>query len=546
MIKTRRFKGLAYLLVIAVLVTMSFSAFAAAGGSYQDGTGRPGGYAAAGQIKVVAAGQTWTVEQTTRLSQLRIETGGAVNTTAGHSLTMTVNSIGTAIAPGNYRGDVVITVADENPVAYKALTHYFRQGIYVDGSGYVAEKSVPAIVTGGKPTNTETRNFKIISNEEAFNGVYVKDAGNYSLINPTINFKGNGGNDFAGYGAAVMATGTSTKLVVDGASINTKGAVRTGIVAAGGSSLVVKNSEIYTQNGILPADYVPTVELGAMKEVPWMLGLVGNCRATNLLGNGTKATYINSSIAAEGWGVLSTDDCSGVRLTSINSRIGITGKSGYGAYAIGNAVDAFYGSEIDVPDYAVIITGGSAIFASSASATVAKLNSDLGLGLTAKELKAIRTKQSAVRSGRFGVMWHGSGSVDISDGTIFDTGETAFLVKGASATINVDGSKGAQVRTRNGVLVQLMDNDDPGPVNVNGKMLNQGVYKEPIATPAKESSHDLTTYTSGTDTLATFSNIELKGDIYNSTRGGTSTSGSGGGGAPPADGGGAPPEGGAP
>ena len=61
-----------------------------------------------------------------------------------------------------------------------------------------------------------------------------------------------------------------------------------------------------------------------------MLSLLGNCLATNLLGTNTQASYINSYIGAEGWGVLSTDGCTTPTLTAINSTIAITGFDGYG------------------------------------------------------------------------------------------------------------------------------------------------------------------------------------------------------------------------
>jgi len=256
-----------------------------------------------------------------------------------------------------------------------------------------------------------------------------------------------------------------------------------------------------------------------MKSVPWMLGLAGNCRATNVLGDNTKATYINSSVAAEGWGVLSCDDCSNIKLNAINSDISITGKSGYGAYVIGDAKDTFYGSDIKVPDYALIVTGGTGNFGASSMSNLNKLNTDQALGLTSSDLKSIKERQTTVKSGRFGVMWHGAGTVNVQDGTIFDTKETTFLVKGTSANVNVDGSKGAKIKSGNGVILQLMDNDDPGPVlGSDGIPYNTGVYYEPTGAATKDTTHDTTTVTEGTDTIANLSNIELKGDIYNAVR----------------------------
>ena len=50
-------------------------------------------------------------------------------------------------------------------------------------------------------------------------------------------------------------------------------------------------------------------------------------------------------------------------------------------------------------------------------------------------------------------------------------------------------------------------------------MHNTGIYNEPIGPVDREPDH-IVTEANETDALATFSNIELSGDFYNSTRGG--------------------------
>jgi hypothetical protein len=470
---------------------------------------------------VIDTNETLELSETTNVQYLKINEGASIKAPEGYSLTLTVNGVEKDINEGTYKGKITLTVSENNEIYYEGgdLTHYFRQALYVEENEIIDTKSVLSALIGGKTTDTYSKNTKINSEGECFNGYYISGNSDYSILNTKIKFTGNGGNDFAGYGAAIMATGENTNLLVDNANINTDGAVRTAIIADDGSNLVVKNSKISTNDGELPDDYVATVQLGEMKEVPWMLGLIGNCRATNLLGDNTKATYINSDISAENWGVLSTDDCSNVKLTSINSKISITGESGYGSYAIGEAIDSFYGCKIDVPDYSTIITGGHAIYASSNYETVSELNEELELGLTSKEIKSLGSKNSTVNSDRFGIMWHGNGSVNIYDKTKFNCGETIFLVKGASADINVDGSKGAKINSGTDVIIQAMDNDDPGPIQVDGKMVNEGVYTEPTSDIILDSSHDTTTVDENSDIIASFSDINLEGDFYNSIRG---------------------------
>ena len=481
----------------------------------------------------VAGGQTYVVTTTTRVRAVTIAEGGSITAPSGYRLTMTVNGVDTgelltatggadtAIAPGRYRGDIVLTVAAANDISFAGvsatLTFPFRQALFADAGGVVAAKSVLAGVVGGQLGSTSARGIRIASTGEAYNGVYVSN-GSFTLDRPSIALTGNGRCDFVGYGAALVADGTAAKLVVDGANISNKGAVRTAVIANDGSNVVIKNSVIQTRNGVLPSDYVPTVDTTYMESAPWMLGISGNVRATNLLGTESRATYIDSSIASEGWGVLSSDNGQNCVLTAINSRVAITGQDGYGSYAIGNATERFLGCEFDVGTYATINRGGAVHYGDSTRALVSQLNTDLDLGLSAAELAALTPRRTVVDSRRFGFMWHGAGSLDIDGGTIVNSAETTFLDKGQQVSITVDGSKGAKLNPRNGILVQVMENDDPGPVMVNGKVVNEGVYTEPTGTPAKDSTFDVTAI-HDTDAVATFTDIALRGDFYNAMRG---------------------------
>lgn len=485
--------------------------------------------AVAAGSKTVAAGETWTVTETTKLWKLVIEEGATVNTTDGYSLTMTVNGVetgqalvttagvDTAFVPGTYIGNIVLTVAEANPVPYSTLTFPFRQALYIDDTGVVKEKSVPAAVKGGKVTDTYAKYVSIGSTGECFNGIYVA-GGDYAINGARISLLGNGRSDFIGYGTAILGTGENTTLVIDGAKVTNKGVVRAAVVADGGANVVVKNSHISTYNGVLPEDYVGTIDTTQMRSIPWMLGASGNVRATNLLGTNTKASYINSYISSEGWGVLSTDGCTTPTLTAINSTIAITGEDGYGSYGIGDATEYFLGCKINVATYSTISRGSFLYYGDSTPEIVSQLNSDLNLGLSAKELNSIRPRPTIVNSKRFGVMWHGGGTLDVSGGTVFNTKEATFLDKGQAITITVDGSNGVRLNPKNGVIMQLMDDDDCGP-NMSEGGATTNVYTEPTGDVEVDTTHDVTVADS-TDAIATFSNIKLSGNFYNSTRGG--------------------------
>ena len=470
----------------------------------------------------VATGETVTLTSTTRTSLLSIASGGTLAAPDGHILTVTVNGVETGsalvstygtttlIEPGTYRGDVVITVALENPqVFFGAFTYQLRQAVYVDSSGINASYSALSAVTAGKLDATSAHDLVLRSTGEAFDGFYVAD-GTYTLLRPDIRFDGNGRCDFVGYGAALVGDGTSTRFVIDGARIDNTGVVRPGVIATNGANVIVKNSAIATHDGVLPSDY--TANIGPnMMTVPWMLGLSGNVRATIALGVDTKATYVNSQIASTNWGVLSTDSDNEAELTAINCDLSITDKEGYGTYADGSAIDRFLGCRFHHVAYAAISTGGSVYFGDSTRASVAALNTSQDVRLTAAELAAIPVTNTVIDSTRFGVMWAqgNGGSVTIDGRTQLRTAETAFLVKAVKVTIAVDGSQGAQILPGNGVLLQVMETDDPGSPT--------GAYTEPTGTPTKDTSFNVTTEQAD-DVVATFTGIDLRGNFYNGRR----------------------------
>ncbi len=471
--------------------------------------------------KSLEPGITWVVEQTTPMRRLTIAPGALVTAPLGHSVTMTINGVETGLRPGSYAGDILLTVTDANEITFKAmnatLVHNFRQAVCLDQNGLAVHKSVLAAAGKYALVDDVLTGIKISSVGENFNGIFVA-GGSYTVKGATITLDGNGGDDFAGFGAALMSTGPETRLVVDGANIRTHGAIRTAAVADKGSHLIVKNSALRADAGTLPADYIPNTGLGLMKNVPWMLGITGNNRATNLLGDSTTATYINSSISAEEWGALSVDFSTNTRLTAINSTVRITGRSGYGTYAIGNSTNAFYGSQIVVPDYAAIVVGGHVIYGASTQQNLAQLNSELQLGLSATELSALPQRPTSIHSGRFGIMIWGDATVKIADDTTFDTAQTTFLIKSAAAQIDLEGSRGARLTPKNGVLLQLMETDNPGVVVQNGQRLTIGVYHEPKTPPPRANDFDLAAL-HATDVIANFSNIQLWGDFYNAARG---------------------------
>jgi hypothetical protein len=389
--------------------------------------------------KNVAAGSTWVVDRTTSLTGLTIGSGAVVKASEGSLVTLTVDGVETPIEAKTYKGNIVLTVTKDIPVTVTGMankTYHYRTAVYIDNGKYVADKSVAAAVEGGTVTDTAAKDLKITSVGPNFNGIIVTGdkKSTYSIINPVIKMTGNGTNDFAGFGASIMTDGKA-EVTIENARINNTGAVRTAVWVGGDSITKINNSEIEVQNGTLPKTYGWSWTKGGggdsgdvMMEVPWMLGLVGNCRATNALGNGD-ATYTNTHVKAQAWGVLSTDACKNTKLTAIKCVLE-TVESGYGSYADG-ATNKFSGCTFNVNDYGLICTGGIVTF----------------------------TDGTIVNSGRLGVMSHrGSGKIFVDKGTVFNTKKAVFQVKSGKPTFIVDNAK---LNSASGVILQAMLNDDP-------------------------------------------------------------------------------------
>lgn len=446
------------------------------------------------------------------------------------SVTLTVDGVEENLMPGTYEGNVVLTVTQQNLVEYTSgkMVHPFRQAIYVDETGVVDDKSVLAAVIGGNVDDHAATGITVISNGDAFNGIYVA-SGEYAVVDSEFIFNGDGGNDFAGFGSAIMATGEGTRLTVENTHISTTGVVRTTLTPSGGSHVVVKNSVLEAHDGVLPEDYIPNTSLGYMKSVPWMLGLYGNCRATNMLGTDTQETFINSSVSTENWGILSVDDCSNVKLTGINSSFSTTGIAGYGAYGIGYAVDRFYGCEFDVATYAGVMTmGGSIYFDDSTPENVQALNEELDLRLTEEEMAAFESRGNVLKTGGSALMLFNTEArtaATVLGSTVIDAGRACFLTRSGLADITVDGAQGAQLSSEIGVILQMIDIDKAPRVNEEIDGVTYSVYPGPWSEPyasyeeVEVSTSIDPTAESSKDVIATFANIELEGDFYNGTTG---------------------------
>lgn len=394
------------------------------------------GVASANQTKIVKAGSNWVVEKTTELSSLTLAEGASVSAAKGHSVTMTVDGVQMDIKAGTYRGEIVLTVTEKIQVQAGGMgsAPEFRTAIYVNDGKLVSEKSVLSNVVGGTVTGKEARNIAITSKGENFNGIMVEGDSKYALINPVIYMEGNGGDDSIGLGAAVRTAGNA-ELTMENAMIKTRGAIRSGLFVCGNSTVHINNSTIECYDGIIPEGFLQPWEGGTTPNmaVPWMLGLSGNVRSTNVIEGGT-VYYTNSHFKSQGWGVLSTDGPTNIHMVVTNCTIDNL-ESGYGAFTIGNCLDTFSNTTFNVADIGLIVTGyGSALI----------------------------TDGTVINSRRFGIMMHTNdgkfGTVTINKGSEINSRSTAIEIKGRGVKLDVED---ATINPGNGILIEALPNDDP-------------------------------------------------------------------------------------
>ncbi|MBN1626791.1 MAG: hypothetical protein JW944_09730 [Deltaproteobacteria bacterium] len=434
--------------------------------------------ASAAESKTVNAGSTWAVDKTTRLSGLTIAEGAVIKAPDGKSLTMTVDGIGTAIKPGAYNGDILITVTDSFFAPSSGLMRggkqqEFRAAILIEDGRYVSEKSVAEIVQGGKVTDKTATGVTITGCEDNFNGIVVNGDSEYTIEGLKIDFEGNGDNDFIGYGAGIACYGDS-KVTVNNSEIKFKSVTRCALHCGGNSVTTLNNCRLINESpdkeGFLPM---------------WALGLSGTNRVTQLCDNAT-VYYNNCHIQGNGWGALSIDGGKRVRMYLKDSTIELTGPRarGYGAFSIGDALISYDNCKINVQGYPLLLGG----------------HNDKSDG----EI----TNGTVINSTAYGVMMFRlkGGELKVNKGSTINTASSTFLVKGCNPYLDIDN---AVLNPGNGVILQLMDNDDPG--------MGPSRFIVPIGSDVAIPGRDLTAALPDKDVFMTISNMEVKGDFYNST-----------------------------
>lgn len=184
-----------------------------------------------------------------------------------------------------------------------------------------------AINMGAKVTDTSATGLHIESTWEGFNPIIVRDS-DYTIDNAYISIDSDGDGsttcDFSGLGAAIAAYGDSL-LTIQNSDVNVSGVANLALFADDGADVIIDNSTLHSDGGTLYEGYRNSPDQATMVAPPWILGIMGTSRATNLMGTDSSTTVIDSDVSSAQWAILSTDSGENMQLNVVNSKMTLTG-----------------------------------------------------------------------------------------------------------------------------------------------------------------------------------------------------------------------------
>lgn len=432
--------------------------------------------------KIVEACTPWQVEKTCRLYELTIKEGAQLIPPDGKFLTLTVDGCGRPIAPGYYRGDIVVSVTVPYHMGPHGLMMVNRvetdlkQAAVISDNRVIPEQTVLAILQGGTVGDHTAEGLYIASDEEDFNGLILDGNSEYVISDSCFDLEGNGHNDWLGVGAAVTAI-DNVRLTIDRCRFQFSGVTRCLLQVAGRSEVTVKNSRLINI-GPDGEDWVGSFS--------WAVGFRGFNRLAQLC-DSAKVRYENCVLIGNGWGLLSIDGSDDpVDMYVKDCDLTLTGarSHGYGAFCIGDNHICYDHSKVDVFGYPILLMG-----------MLGKGRFDVinGCEITGRRFGAL-------------VMDDDNSVLNIFDSS-FRTGKSSICMKGSSTVVNIRNST---LIPGNGTILQLMDCDETG--------MNASDFKVPLhVVDQKDESRDLTSVSKTEDVTLNLTNCNLTGNFFNST-----------------------------
>ena len=426
----------------------------------------------------------------------------------------------------------------------------YDSALYVTADGVDDGKSATDRISAGTYDGSAAKGIVISDTTSGHNGILVYDT-DYEISEATIDLltsaDGSDTCDFSGKGSAIAAFGSNADVTVSDSEIHASGVATMPVFADDGATMTIRSSVLQSDGGTLHSAYLNTPSQTLMVAPPWILGIMGTSRCSNMMGTDTTTNVIDSTTSAGAWAVLSTDAGNDMYLNVYNTNLTLNNAdesqrllqadggqisetldnpyttrygSGYGTYAIGDAVETFAGATIDVGTYATIFTGGSATYTNLERGKTYELKNSKGE--TTTTYTADEDKATEIHSDTFGFMAHqGSNAITIENGTVVDSAYATFLVKTGSSNEALTATVDNSTITNGGVLIQVMDNDDAtnggmmdadDAQNTNGGSQNFKPYHT-----ESEGFNTASTTADSTVQAFTFTNGDYNGNIYNAS-----------------------------
>lgn len=249
------------------------------------------------------------ISETTEYDFITIEEDVEYIAPDGFLLTMTVDGVEKQMLPGAYEGKIVITVTEtlrqdsgiSNTVKDRSSfwPEIYRTGLFVEEGAIVESKSVFAAIGDNAATSaTSASGLAVVAGSPEFSGLVISgEETEYTLSDSTIELLTDGDgtpektNDFVGLGSAIAVFNGAT-LTIDNVDIRTIGVAKPAAFTDS-SYVLMKNSSFVVEGGELYEGYRNTADISVMVAPPWVLGISGNARGTNLVGEGSVLSLIH-------------------------------------------------------------------------------------------------------------------------------------------------------------------------------------------------------------------------------------------------------------
>ena len=385
----------------------------------------------------------------------------------------------------NYAGTIIPSFTNRTGDSYAI-------GAYLRGGSVAEDHSCLASYVATEDSGLVISNVSIDAQGSGFTALTLQGTGDDGSTTASLkgvditaadDEDGTNCSDFTGLGSVVVASGVNDSahnlVTLDDVTMSTTGFARDAVVVNDYADAVITNSSIVV-NGADPRPggdiyeaYRNSANTSYMVSPPWILGITGGARGTNMFGKQASLSLVSSYVEAGAWAVLSTDSCTSPVLNVVNSELRIANEgtdhglpggsglfgystpygSGYGTYAIGGAVENFYGARFTDVTYATIMTGSGELYygPSTKSLELKNAKGDTVLTFDGDE-------QNTVVNAVWGLMDHQGGTATLDGGSEWNTEEATILKKGtSSSTYTISG---ASISPASGIIFQMMDDDD--------------------------------------------------------------------------------------